>query len=228
MIKTSLKGIFLDFYGTVVHEYGQPTMEVIKRVYKCGDGKSPEEVLGYWWSVYQTLLNQAHGDNFQKQRPLAEKAFEETLNHFHGKEDINDLCRQMESYWMSPTIYPDALDFINNPPLPIYLISNCDNIYIEAAVKNLNIKPKAIFTSEDAKATKPNPEIFQYALEHSGLQAEETVHIGDSLKSDVQAAANLDIATIWLNRGKKEVPPSVTSVTSLTEAKELINTALKN
>lgn len=220
--KKPWQGIFLDFYGTVVHEYGAETWEVIDRVYKCGRGQSQDEVLAYWWRVYSQLLNQAWGENFAKQLVIAEEAFRQTLDHFQGQEDPADLCRVMAQYWSKPQLYPDAAEFFHNCPLPIFLITNCDNIYIDAAVANLGLKPQAIFTSEDARATKPNPGIFQYALDHSGLAPGEVLHIGDSLTSDVQGATALGLDALWLNRKNQPIPQGVADVTSLTQAIEYI------
>ena len=69
-------------------------------------------------------------------------------------------------------------------------------------------------------------EIHTYICEH-GLQikivtADEVIHIGDSLSSDVKGANSLGIRALWLNRFGKEIPEGVESITSLLGAFEVI------
>ena len=84
------------------------------------------------------------------------------------------------------------------------------------------LKAAGVFTSEDAKSYKPRKELFELALKKSGLNADEVIHIGDSLSSDVKGANSLGIRALWLNRFGKEIPEGVESITSLLGAFEVI------
>ena len=75
-----------------------------------------------------------------------------------------------------------------------------------------------MFTSEQAKYSKPRKEIFQYALDKIGLKPEEVIHIGDSLESDVKCPGQAGIKSIWLNREGKAVPDGVEETENLMEA----------
>lgn len=70
--------------------------------------------------------------------------------------------------------------------------------------------------------SKPWKEIFLYALEKNGLRPDEVIHIGDSLRSDVECPNLVGIKSIWLNREKKPVPPGVISVDSLQGVLEIL------
>jgi len=74
-----------------------------------------------------------------------------------------------------------------------------------------------VFTSEDARAYKPRREVFELALAVTGLKADEVIHIGDSLSSDVMGAGSLGMKAIWLNRYRKKAPEGIMAVNSLTE-----------
>lgn len=70
-------------------------------------------------------------------------------------------------------------------------------------------------TAVEAGAAKPHPAIFHRALEWAGVQAEETLHVGDDPELDVAAARRCGIATVWVNRGQRTwpaglEPPSLT------------------
>ncbi|GAB3235561.1 HAD-IA family hydrolase [Hymenobacter seoulensis] len=58
----------------------------------------------------------------------------------------------------------------------------------------------ALITSEDIGVTKPNPRIFQVALERLGSYAAETVMVGDNWHADIVGALQVGIRPVWLNR----------------------------
>ena len=55
-------------------------------------------------------------------------------------------------------------------------------------------------TSEEAGYEKPQPAIFNLALNKLGMQPEEVIMIGDSLSKDVEGAKALGIRTYHINR----------------------------
>lgn len=57
----------------------------------------------------------------------------------------------------------------------------------------------AYFTAEQLGAPKPQPDLFQAALQHAGVSAQECIHIGDHQEQDIVAAARLGMKTIWVN-----------------------------
>lgn len=46
-------------------------------------------------------------------------------------------------------------------------------------------------------------ELFEKALEVSGLRANEVIHIGDSMSSDVKGALSVDVTPILIDREGK-------------------------
>ena len=45
---------------------------------------------------------------------------------------------------------------------------------------------------------KPDPRIFQLALDHFGLEPEQCLYIGDHPLNDIQGAAKAGMNTIWM------------------------------
>jgi 2-haloalkanoic acid dehalogenase type II len=54
--------------------------------------------------------------------------------------------------------------------------------------------------SQDYGVEKPNPRLFQIAVEKAGCSKQEFLHVGDSLQDDVMGAINVGIKCVWLNR----------------------------
>lgn len=60
--------------------------------------------------------------------------------------------------------------------------------------------------SEEVGINKPQPGIFEIALERNGIKADEAVMIGDSYSSDIAGAKAAGIDQIWVrNDGTKEL-----------------------
>ena len=124
----------------------------------------------------------------------------------------------MFEHWVKPPIFEESKKFFEISPLPIYIVSNIDANDVLRAIEFHQLSPSGIFTSEDAKAYKPRKELFELALNTTGLHADEVIHIGDSLSSDVKGASSVGIKAIWLNRFNKENSCGVDSITNLLEA----------
>jgi len=56
---------------------------------------------------------------------------------------------------------------------------------------------EATVISCDVGYMKPHPRIFHYALERMGVEAEEAVMVGDSLRADVEGAKTLGMGAVW-------------------------------
>ena len=65
--------------------------------------------------------------------------------------------------------------------------------------------------------------MFELALRSTGLKADEVIHIGDSVSSDVIGASSVNIRALWLNRFGKEIPDGVESITNLLDALDKVN-----
>ncbi len=67
---------------------------------------------------------------------------------------------------------------------------------------NLNQYFTHIITSEKAGVTKPNPQIFEYALSAAKANAAECIMIGDHIEVDCIAAEKLGIKAVHFNPNK--------------------------
>ena len=80
-----------------------------------------------------------------------------------------------------------------------------------------------IVLSEEAKALKPDPQIFEYALQLNNANAEEVLMIGDSLATDIIGARNAGIDHVWFNPGGLKTESDVMkTITSLSELFDIL------
>lgn len=202
----AIKAIFLDFYGTVVHEEEASLIEICHKIKEESNTDASVEEIGYYWmKEFNNLLISSHGENFLIQRDVSTTSLQNTLAHFHSKAKESELLELMFSQWKSPSIYTDAEEFFEKNKLPVYILSNVDRSDITEAINLLQLKVNGIVTSEDVKVYKPHRDMFNYALKLSGYSPEEVLHVGDSLTSDVFGANQVGINSVWLNRQGKPV-----------------------
>jgi len=75
------------------------------------------------------------------------------------------------------------------------------------------------FSAEEVGAAKPDPALFQAALEWAGVEPSAALHLGDEPWLDVDAARRVGMHTVWVNREgdgwPRELPPPGTEVRDL-------------
>ena len=79
-----------------------------------------------------------------------------------------------------------------------------------------------VYSQDHGGIEKPDPRIFEIALESAGYSAGELVHVGDSLKNDVAGAACAGIRSVWLNRNGDSAPPDVAPDAEITSLRDLL------
>jgi len=62
------------------------------------------------------------------------------------------------------------------------------------------------FNSAQLGVSKPHPQFFARALEHTGLNAENFIHIGDHPGHDIAGAQASGMRTIWMNPERRAWP----------------------
>ena len=84
----------------------------------------------------------------------------------------------------------------------------------------------ALVISEEVGVPKPDPRIFDYALELAGNPDRARVlMVGDTAESDIRGGMNAGLATCWLNAHGRVLPEGIEptwTVTSLSELEQLL------
>lgn len=75
-------------------------------------------------------------------------------------------------------------------------------------------------TAADVGAAKPDPALFRSALDWAGLEPKQALHLGDHPHLDVQAARNIGMRAVWVNRDgrswPRELEPPAAQVADMT------------
>ena len=210
-----IRALFLDFYGTVAQEDDAQVAEICRRVAQAA-GLDAQRVELLWRDRLRRACAGAHGEAFVRQRAIERDTLAELAACLGICVDADELCAPVFAHWMKPPLHNEARALFASCPVPIYIVSNIDRADVKAALDWNGLKPAGVFTSEDARAYKPRPELFRLALRETGRAGGEVLHVGDSLGSDVEGARGAGIGALWLNRRGAAVPRGIASIDSLT------------
>ncbi len=207
-----LKAVFFDLYGTIAgFEPGRFEVQSTACA-EFGITLTPEGVLrGYADAdAYMSRENAIH--HIGRRTPAERNAFfaEYQRRIVRGSgvevslETAGKIWRHIQQipYELAP--YPDAaptLRTLRGRGLLTGLISNMDTggDQLVASLGLAGLFHVAV-TSGDAGAAKPDPAIFRSALSRAGVHADEAVHVGDQLSSDVQGALAVGIGAVLIDR----------------------------
>lgn len=212
------KAIFFDFGGTLMctesdHVAHLHMMKDIIQRYNLL--ASPKDMVikynSYLFTKEMTLIdNDLEEKCFTSLRDSSKKAFIGVLSEYNilpSNEDHHWFKGiYFENHKKYVKLFPETIGIIkhlrNHGSIHIGIISDIDNDFQDFQFNVLGIKEMfdSITTSEEVRSYKPEPKIFQIALNKAGCQAEESIIIGDSYKRDIIGGTNMGMTTIWINK----------------------------
>ena len=168
----------------------------------------------------------------QVQRGSLRTAVAERLLDAGARQALSDRARQ---YWLYP---PSALHEDVVPTLRqlagryrIAVVANQRSVVRQALQRDGVAEFVDVWAiSEVVGAEKPDPAIFEHALREAGVAAENAVHVGNRLDTDVRGAHRVGLRAVLVLRG--EAPPDPTAeqlretdaaVASLAELPEVLD-----
>jgi putative hydrolase of the HAD superfamily len=144
------------------------------------------------------------------QKDLRRERFQRSLadfgiNEFKLSEDIGEsyieVCPRKNKLF-SYTF--EVLDYLKEK-YKLHIITNGFDRTQHIKLEHSNLKQyfNQIITSEKTGFKKPNPKIFEHALEFANAKKKESVYIGDNLEVDILACQNYGIDGIYFNPKKE-------------------------
>lgn len=106
----------------------------------------------------------------------------------------------------------------------LHIITNGFADVQDRKITNSNIGSyfQTITNSEMAGVKKPNPIIFEYALNAANSKKENSIMIGDCLEADIEGALNAGIDAIFFNDKKSEAQQNIKQINHLLELKKYL------
>lgn len=107
-------------------------------------------------------------------------------------------------YFEDERLYPDAIEVLSllHQDYSIGILANQkagagERLQQMGIAEHIDL----LISSGEEGAAKPDPRIFQIALDRAGCRPEEAAMIGDRLDNDIAPAKALGMYTIWIRQG---------------------------
>ena len=207
-----IKAVFFDFYNTLATHH-PPREELYVNI--CRD-------LGIEVEARALFTSLAAADIFYRNEnsrsPIDKKTPDEKINFYieyatmilkgAGVEISRDTALQIlaklrEQKWEF-RVHDDTLptlEVLKNRGLILGLISNVVED-MESTYTELGLQPYLNFkvTSAEVGCDKPNPEIFQAALQKAQVKPEEVIYTGDQYDIDIVGARGVGMKALLIDR----------------------------
>lgn len=109
-----------------------------------------------------------------------------------------------EYQWEDLRVFADVMGLLDSlrHVYPLALITNGAADLQREKLRKVAVEPyfSIIVISGEAGCCKPDPAVFQVALEKLGVRPEEAWHVGDNPVNDVVGAHEAGLISVWLNR----------------------------
>ncbi len=200
------KAIFIDYTGTLMNEESRYAMQIASLIAENSSVKDIREVIGIWWGLIKKFEAESYLDHYITEDEILLKMLEVLRIEYGFSTDEDAFVDIVHKFWTKSPAFDDVAEFFGKCPLPIYVITNNDEKYINVFLDDNGLKCEGVIYGDMVRAYKPHREIFNKALEICGCKADEVIHVGDSVASDVEGAKSAGIRPILLDRkGKADV-----------------------
>jgi putative hydrolase of the HAD superfamily len=115
--------------------------------------------------------------------------------HWHG------IQREVENYWLPFDGVHETLETLKQASCGLGIISNWDHTARDILNSaELSEYFDHIITSYEVNCKKPDPEIFQIALDRAGVSAAECIYVGDNYYDDAVGSRAVGMQALIVNR----------------------------
>lgn len=236
----SIRVVFFDAADTLFHVNGSVADIYLQHAVQFGFQQTPDSL---------AAIKQAFGRAFREAPPpifaATEPAqikqserlwwFDIVHNVFYRVgmfERFDDFFERVFQVFEDPAswrLYPDTastLAQLKAQGAELGIISNFDS-RLFPVMRGLGIERffDTVTISSLVRAAKPAPRIFELALEKHAVDPDEAVHVGDSVRDDVEGAAAAGLTGILLDRGSRSLnvlPARAVRISTLSELPTLL------
>jgi putative hydrolase of the HAD superfamily len=220
--------VFLDVDGTLlwvdldVEGYTEDLA-----LYSGEDGLSAEKVAGPVWGSLRRHIEGNIGYRTEEDLAGFKRRNARRTAAEIGIDAPMELLTEVAERRISFNPYPKSeavLRRLRETGVGMYVVSNWDLDLVEV-LEDLGWMRyfDGVVVSAVSGFEKPDPRLFEEALEASGVGRERAIHVGNDPVTDVQGAAAVGIDTVLVDRGGNvEVPEATFVVRDLGELPQLL------
>jgi putative hydrolase of the HAD superfamily len=228
----TIRVVFFDAAETLFHVNGSVAEIYLQHAVACGFRETTDS-LGAIRQAFSRAFHDALPPIFATTEPAQIKQserlwwFDIVHNVFYRVgmfERFDEFFDRVFEVFADPTswaLYPETrstLSRLRAQGMELGIISNFDS-RLFPIMRGLGIDTAfdTVTISSLAQAAKPAPKIFHRALEKHAADPEEALHLGDSIRDDVEGATKAGLHALLVNRKGSESKPEIPSIRTLDE-----------
>ena len=198
--------VSFDCYGTLI-DWESGIRRAFRELIRVREEEEAELFLA-WEKIQWEKIQEPYVPYAEILRSSFRQAAEEfgyRYASYAGEAFVDSLAR-----WEP---FPDVRSVLNSLSHRhrLAIISNVDRDLLGQTLRHFPVRFDALITAEDARAYKPNPEIFNHALGLLGCPPEQVVHVAFGVGYDLQPAHSAGLRVVHLNR-KPSPGPGISDV----------------
>jgi putative hydrolase of the HAD superfamily len=204
------KHLFFDLDHTL-WDFDTNAMETLADVYSSLSlkeaGVNDFDLFCARYLHHNAILWDRYHNGFISGEDLKWKRMWRTLLEF--KIGSEELARKMSHEFLEilPTkqnLFPHTREILQHLKEKKYVLHLITNGFEKTQWRKLNNSNlgqyfEEVITSEGSNSVKPNKEIFEYALNVTGAQLNESIMLGDNLEADIKGAINAGMDCVFVN-----------------------------
>jgi len=187
--------VIFDVDGTLVDTNWMHAQSWVKTLKKFGVEVSENEVLPLIGTGGEKITK-----NFFNPEQLDKYAEDAIKYHSENIADIADCAK----------VFPGVKELfleLKRRGKKVVLATSAKRVILDSHIKNMGVSDliDISVSASEVKRTKPDPDIFEKALQKAGASAEDSVVVGDTIW-DVHAAnkANIDVVAVLTGGNSKQ------------------------
>jgi len=237
MFKSSIQVIFFDAVGTLFQVKGS-VGEIYLRYAKKYGIRPSAELTAKVNHAFKESFAQAPQPIFATEKPeklkqcerlwwfdIVHGVFYRTLMFEGFDEYFEEVYEAFETadHWEVYPEVPEVLQKLKSRGYELGVISNFDTRFFKIfRALNLDQYFDSITISSLAGSAKPSPKIFKYALDQHALDPDEAIHVGDSIKEDIEGARKAKILGILVDRERQDAREEKNMIARLNQIQEIL------
>ncbi len=207
------RAVLVDVGGTLIRAEPDPPTVYAQTLSRWGPAVSPEQVAPVFAQVWQEMT-QEHPRGLDRYHLLKGgewawwgKLLREVLARLAHPAPWQEALDELFTIFARPQqwkVYPEVMEVLRRlrqRGVMVAAVSNWDS-RLPALLAGLGLIPylDELVVSSLEGVEKPNPEIFQRALDRLGVRGAEATHWGDSPLDDYRGAEACGIAPVLVDR----------------------------
>jgi 2-haloalkanoic acid dehalogenase type II len=216
-----VRAVLFDFGGTLADIDNRGIPRAMKRALEdCGMTRSLKDVSRAWVKSWERL-------NFRDLPRLLDEFWVQwnmrILRDLQVDPSNKEVSGFIETHWWNysrVTLYPDAekvLPQLREKGLKGGLVTSGLRSDIERMLHKVGLQGffDVVVAVDTLRKMKPDPEVFNYALEQLGTVSSEAVFVGDEMETDYRGAQRCGLTVFLIDRDGKVEDKSVNRISSL-------------